>query len=125
VRNRGWFETDLGDMLTEHGVALVLQDLHYMPRLDWTTADFVVVRWLGRRKDIETFDRIQIDRAEELAGWAARVQAFLDQGLDVYGYFNNHYAGHSPSSVLQFAELLGQPLRPSGPGVGDQLSMDL
>lgn len=126
VRNRGWFETDFGEMLSEHGVALVLQDLHYMPKLDWTTSDLVVIRWLGRRKDIEIFDRIQIDRTEELEGWAARVQTFLDEGLDVYGYFNNHYAGHSPSSVRQFAEMLGQPLRPpEGPGIGDQLSMDL
>lgn len=126
VRNRAWLETDFGEMLSEHGVALVLQDLHYMPKLDWTTADFVVIRWLGRRKDIETFDRIQIDRSEELSGWAARVQAFLDAGLDVYGYFNNHYAGHSPSSVRQFAEMLGQPLQSADdPGIGGQLSMGL
>lgn len=126
VRNRGWLDTDFGEMLSEHGVSLVLQDLHYMPKLDWTTADFVVIRWLGRRKDIEAFDRIQIDRTEELTGWADRVQSFLDAGLDVYGYFNNHYAGHSPSSVRQFAEMLGQPLQPADDSdIGSQLSMDL
>jgi uncharacterized protein YecE (DUF72 family) len=34
------------------------------------------------------------------------VRAFLEAGVDVYGYFNNHYAGHSPASVRQFEEML-------------------
>ena len=114
VRNRGWLKPDTGEMLSQHNVALVLQDLFYMPKLDWITADFTVIRWLGRRQDIESFDRIQIDRSEVLANWAERVQMFLDDGLDVWGYFNNHFAGHSPASVRQFAELLGYALRPEG-----------
>jgi uncharacterized protein YecE (DUF72 family) len=75
--------------------------------LDWITADFTVIRWLGRRKDIEQFDRIQIDRTQALETWAERVKAFLEQGVEVFGFFNNHYAGHSPESVRQFASLLG------------------
>lgn len=110
VRNRGWIKPEFGDMLSERGVALVLQDLHYMPKLDWITTDFTVIRWLGRRKDIEQFDRIQIDRSEELNAWATRVRAFLSDGIEVYGFFNNHYAGHSPESVRQFASLLGVTL---------------
>jgi uncharacterized protein YecE (DUF72 family) len=42
------------------------------------------------------------------------VRAFLDDGLDVWGYFNNHFAGHSPASVRQFAEMLGIELGPAG-----------
>lgn len=126
VRNRDWLTTDFGEMLSQNNVALVLQDLHYMPRLDWTTADFVVIRWLGRRDDIERFDRVQIDRSEVLEGWAERAQRFIDEGLDLYGYFNNHFAGHSPASVRQFAEMLGVELSPAGgdPPPG-QLRFDL
>ena len=85
-----------------------------MPQLDWVTADFSVIRWLGRRKDILVFDRIQIDRTKVLETWAQIVAGFLDAGVDVYGYFNNHFAGHSPASVRQFAALLNQPLQPPG-----------
>jgi uncharacterized protein YecE (DUF72 family) len=125
VRNRGWLTPDFGEMLSERNVALVLQDLHYMPRLDWITADFTVIRWLGRRKDIETFDRIQIDRSKELAEWAAKVRGFLAAGIDVYGFFNNHFAGHSPESVRQFAALLGVDAAPPDPGSkpGGQMAM--
>jgi uncharacterized protein YecE (DUF72 family) len=108
VRNRGWLTPDLTEMLARHGLALVLQDLHYMPRLKWITADFTVIRWLGRRSDVERFDRLQIDRTAELRGWARRVRDFLEAGIDVFGYFNNHYAGHSPGSVAQFEEILSR-----------------
>lgn len=110
VRNRAWLTAHFGEMLSDYDAALVLQDLHYMPKLDWITADFTVIRWLGRRKDIQVFDRIQIDRTSTLRTWAERVNGFLDQGIDVYGYFNNHFAGHSPASVRQFAEMMGVEL---------------
>jgi uncharacterized protein YecE (DUF72 family) len=108
LRNRQWLTPELREMLTAHKTALVLQDLHYMPRLDWITADFTVIRWLGRRKDISRFDEIQIDRTDKLEWWAQRVQIFLEEGVDVFGYFNNHFAGHSPASVHQFIEILGR-----------------
>lgn len=121
VRNRKWFEQPLHEMLSSHNAALVLQDLYYMPKLDWATADFSVVRWLGRRKDIEKFDRIQIDRTDDMRSWSDTVMGFIRQGIDLYGYFNNHYAGHSPASARQFADMLGFELRPAGgPNIGHQ-----
>lgn len=111
VRNRAWLTPHFGEMLSHRNAALVLQDLHYMPKLDWITADFTVIRWLGRRKDIQVFDRIQIDRTTTLQTWAERVNGFLERGIDVFGYFNNHFAGHSPASVRQFAEMMGVELR--------------
>jgi uncharacterized protein YecE (DUF72 family) len=109
VRNRNWLTTDLAEMLSGVGVALVLQDLYYMPKMSWITSAFTVIRWLGRRSDVEHFDRIQIDRSKELMAWAERVRQFLDDGIDVWGYFNNHFAGHSPASLRQFVQILNQP----------------
>jgi uncharacterized protein YecE (DUF72 family) len=106
IRNRKWLTPNLGEMLSGCGVAFVLQDLYYMPKMDWVTTDFTVIRWLGRRSDISTFDRIQIDRTKELTGWAERVRSFLGDGVDVYGYFNNHFSGHSPGSLRQFEAIL-------------------
>jgi uncharacterized protein YecE (DUF72 family) len=106
VRQRRWLTPALRQMLERRGAALVLQDLYYMPRVDWITAPFTVIRWLGRRSDISHFDRLQIDRRRDLAPWASRVRRFLEAGVDIYGYFNNHFAGHSPGSVRQFEEIL-------------------
>jgi uncharacterized protein YecE (DUF72 family) len=108
VRNRAWLRGGLHELLQRGKVALVLQDLHGMPRLDWLTSDFSVIRWLGRRKDIQRFDRIQIDRSAEMLEWVGRVGEFLEADIDVYGYFNNHYAGHSPASARQFASMMAE-----------------
>lgn len=125
VRNRGWLKPELREMLSQHNAALVLQDLHYMPKLDWITADFTVIRWLGRRKDIARFDEIQIDRSQDLGEWAQKVSRFLADGVTVYGFFNNHFAGHSPESVRQFAALLGVELmdNPTESNTGTQMAM--
>ena len=64
---------------------------------------------MGRCEDLEHFNRIHIDRTQELETWAERVQRFIEDGVDVYG-FNNHYAGFSPGSVDQFSVMLGVEL---------------
>jgi uncharacterized protein YecE (DUF72 family) len=108
VRHKSWLQTDLRGRLTQRGVAIVQQDLYYMPRIDWVTTNFVYIRWLGRREDVRRFDKVIIDRSQDEAEWAGRVRTYLGQRLTVYGYFNNHWAGHSPASVQGFQALLAQ-----------------
>ncbi len=115
IRNRNWYDTEIYDMLRARNVALALHDLYYMPRYEETTTDFVYIRWLGRRAALKFFNRIQLDRKDEQAWWAERVQRFLKQGLTVWGYFNNHWAGHAPASARAFLALLGRPIEPPDP----------
>jgi len=115
IRNRDWYDTEIIAALKARGVALALHDLYYMPRREAVTADFVYIRWLGRRADLKRFDRIQLDRRDEEKWWEKRVAGFLDRRLTVYGYFNNHWAGHSPASARGFLERLGYPVEPLDP----------
>lgn len=115
VRNREWYDTKIAHMLEARGVALALHDLYYMPRRTDATANFVYIRWLGRQTDLKRFDRIQLDRRDEEEWWAEHVQRFLNQGLTVYGYFNNLWAGHAPGSARGFLERLGYPVEPLDP----------
>jgi uncharacterized protein YecE (DUF72 family) len=41
----------------------------------------------------------------DLEHWKAVLER-IAPGLATYGYFNNHYAGHSPSTLRRFAALL-------------------
>ncbi len=117
VRHKSWLTKEMFPNLTEllqaHGVALCLVQHAWMPALETTTAPFVYVRWLGRREDVpdDDFSHVRINRDVQLDRWAAQVSAYLQQGLEVYGYFNNHYQGHSPASVgamqLRLAALSG------------------
>lgn len=123
LRNRGWVTPRLLDLLRAHRVALALTDHPWMPPIqqlmrqhDVVTADFVYIRWLGDRKAIEAitskWDRLVVDRRQDTATWVAVVREFLARHLPVYGFYNNHYAGHSPSSIGLFYEIWqkGQPL---------------
>jgi uncharacterized protein YecE (DUF72 family) len=103
VRDRGWLAPPLYRLLSRTGVALVLQDIQYMPRLDVLTTDFTYVRWIGQRDRVPgPFNRVVIDRGRELDWWAERVANWLSQGIRVYCFANNHYQGYAPATVADF-----------------------
>lgn len=108
VRHKGWLKDAFYDLLRAHGTALALIDHPWMPVVDTVTADFTYIRWLGDRKNVEKdFSHIIIDRSRELARWMEILERIASDGLVVYGYFNNHYAGHSPASLAMFRSMLG------------------
>lgn len=113
VRNKHWVNARLLDALRERHVAFALIDHPWMTpvpqlmnRLDVVTAGFAYVRWLGDRKGIEEktrhWDRIIIDREEEMQTWIPVIFGLLKRGINVMGYFNNHYAGFAPGSIELF-----------------------
>jgi uncharacterized protein YecE (DUF72 family) len=116
IRNKNWLDAEFADMLREHKVALVLQDLSYMPapgelthKFDPITADWTYIRWLGDRKGIEkqttTWDKTVVDRTAELGSWVDFCYQIRKRGVLIYAYANNHYAGHAPATVEQFRNL--------------------
>lgn len=118
VRNRTWVAPALLDTLRRHRVAYALLDHPWMPpadelvsKLDVVTSDFTYVRWLGDRKGIEartdSWDRLIVDRAADMERWVPALADLLERKIELYGYFNNHYAGHAPGSI----ELLRQVWR--------------
>ena len=116
VRNRAWIDEPLLELLRTHRVAFALIDYPRMPSIDEllrhhdvVTADFSYVRWLGDRKGIEaltpTWDRLIVDRSADMERWAPALSRLLDRSIHVYGYFNNHYAGHAPGSIRLLSEV--------------------
>ena len=119
LRNKSWLDADLLGMLREHGVALVLVDLLYMPHpadlpeklgiepRELITADFTYARLIGDRKAVddktETFDRIVIDQTPRLERWATLLRTLLEHVPEAYTYANNHYAGHGPATIRDLA----------------------
>ena len=86
------------------------------------TTDFVYVRWMGPDRDIVDYSRIQVDRMQELEAWAGVLWPLAELRVKVYGYVNNHFAGHSPESARALQRLLGiSPVDPST--LGEQMSL--
>ena len=121
LRDPAWLEGDTFESLAARGFAPALTDSPFIALTAMLEAveraatgpSFAYVRWLGSR-DITDYSRIQVDRDDELRRWASALPVLLDRGIDVYGYFNNHYAGHSPASARTFLALIGET--PPDPG---------
>jgi uncharacterized protein YecE (DUF72 family) len=116
VRNKYWVNARLLDILRKKGVALALIDHPWMTpisqlvnKLDVVTAGFAYLRWLGDRKGIEEktqhWDRIIIDREDEMRIWIPVIRQLLKRKIQVMGYFNNHYAGFGPGSIELFGKV--------------------
>jgi uncharacterized protein YecE (DUF72 family) len=117
VRQSRWMTSEvlphLRELLARHGVALALSDGRWIPRetmlelVERPTADFLYVRWMGPDRDITDYSRVQFDRSEEMRAWSVALKQAANT-IDVFGFFNNHFAGHSPASAREMQRLLGQ-----------------
>ncbi len=127
-RQRTWISNDTLAMLRDAGVALALSDGRWIPR-DWLlklcehpTADFAYLRWMGPDRSITDYSQLQVDRSAELDAWAAMIPVLQGQVREVYGFVNNHFAGHSPASVRMLQQRLGlATIDPTT--IGDQPSL--
>ena len=62
-RHHSWHAREVWDLLRARHAALAWTEWRDLPRVSEVTADFLYLRWLGDRREIEKYDRVQIDRA--------------------------------------------------------------
>jgi uncharacterized protein YecE (DUF72 family) len=114
-RDANWLNEQTINTLARKNVALTLTDSRWIHRtasfrfIENYPADFAYVRWLGPR-ELTDYSRIQLDRSRELSQWAESFAALRERVTQIYGYFNNHFQGHSPGSCNMFKEMLGLPV---------------
>lgn len=108
-RHASWHDPVVHDALRRHGAAMAWTEWRELPRVAAVTADFLYLRWLGDRREIARYDRVQIDRESSFREWEADLTAVFGEVREVYGYFNNHWAGHSPASANEMKRRLGLP----------------
>ena len=127
-RDKAWINDGVVALLSEHNVALALTDARWIPRkqmlslAERPTADFAYIRWLGADREIVDYSRIQIDRTRELEAWMQVITNLAGRGRTVYGYVNNHFAGHSPSSARELQRMLNlTPVNPEQ--LGEQMTL--
>jgi len=101
-RDRSWLRQETFDLLKEEGVAFCIIS---MPGFDCpivATSSFVYIRMHGST-DLYG-DKYSYD---ELESWARKIRAFLDEGRDVFVYFNNDAYGYAVQNAIELRELLG------------------
>ncbi len=127
-RDKHWINDGVIALLAEHNVSLALTDARWISRkqmlscAERPTADFVYVRWMGADREIVDYSRIQLDRTRELEMWQGVLTQLAAKGRTIYGYVNNHFAGHSPASVRDLQRLLHlKPVMPEE--LGEQMTL--
>jgi uncharacterized protein YecE (DUF72 family) len=77
---------------------------------------------MGPDRAITDYSHLQYDRSAELDAWAAMIPVLQGQVREIYGFVNNHFAGHAPASVRMLQQRLGvPPINPAS--LADQASL--
>lgn len=110
-RHASWKDADVLPFLDAHGVAVATTE-----KLD-LGGPLRYVRLLGTENSVARFDTRQMDRGDDLAIWAARLDAarrdagnggaYADRPLLVY--VRNFFEGHAPATIADLRERLGLP----------------
>jgi uncharacterized protein YecE (DUF72 family) len=106
-RDVSWHGDGTYELLREKGAALAWTAWRELPSAPVVTADFLYIRWLGVREWVGKYDRVTLDRAAEHDAWQRDLERALPEVREVFGYFNNHWAGHSPASANEMKRRLG------------------
>lgn len=104
VREASWLHDDVYEVLARHNAALCVHDL--LPDHPWVrTADWAYVRFHGALALQEPYHGRYTGR--RLAPVARRLDAWLDEGADVFAYFNNDHEGVAVRDAEWLRDRLG------------------
>ncbi len=97
VRDPSWLHEETFTVLRNHGAALCLHDL--LPDHPWVlTADWTYVRFHGPHPFDNAYHGAYTGR--RLWRIANRLREWVDDGVDVFAYFNNDFEGHTVKDAL-------------------------
>jgi uncharacterized protein YecE (DUF72 family) len=104
VRHRTFAGPETVQLLREHDVALVVADTAgRWPLIEEPTSDHMYVRLHGDRELYASgYSASALDR------WAAKCQAWAEDGLDVFVYFDNDAKGYAPHDAMALIERVGR-----------------
>jgi uncharacterized protein YecE (DUF72 family) len=107
VRNKKMLNEKLYSVLRDHSIALTLTPILPVPETEQITTDFAYIRWEGDRRVVNgTLGKIEVDRSNDIHGWANSITRLLEKTTQVFGYFSKYYSGHPPTDVKMLLESL-------------------
>lgn len=106
ARHASWFTAEALDLLREHRIAFVIATSGgRFPGLETTTSDTVYFRLHG---DEKLYDSNYSD--EKLEQYVFMIKVWLDDGKDIWVFFNNTMRGQAVADSGKLREMLGKIL---------------
>jgi uncharacterized protein YecE (DUF72 family) len=106
LRDRSWLDEAVYALLRQHNAAFCIYDLGGFESPHVVTADFVYIRLHGpgRVKYVGSYSGPKLDQ------WGAELRCWLDDGRDVYCYFDNTDGpGAALADAVELREMLADP----------------
>ena len=103
-RHPSCFSREMFEVLRQRAVGLVTTDQHSGLLL---SGPDVVLRLMGERDAMSVYDKVVLDRDDDLHTWAGRLEELPDWVRDTYVFVNNLYSGHAPATALDLGLRLG------------------
>jgi uncharacterized protein YecE (DUF72 family) len=107
ARHTSWFIDEALELLKRHRIAHVIAHSGgRFPSCEAVTTDFVYMRFHGPGELYASNypDEMLAEFAKEIAGW-------LQEGLDVWAFFNNDVGGYAVRNALRLRELVDTRLK--------------
>lgn len=101
-RDPSWYAEEVYALMRRHRAALCLHDMRGSATGRLRVGPFVYVRFHGPSGQYHggyPDERVQ--------SWAEWLRAQMDDGTDVYAYFNNDVGGHAPRDALTLRRFVG------------------
>lgn len=99
-RDPSWHNPQAYDALTEMGAAFCIFDLGGMVSPKMITADFIYIRLHGPDAPYKGRYTTTI-----LSGWAGAISSWIDQGREVFCYFDNDEEGYAVEDALKLRSM--------------------
>lgn len=100
-RHESWFCPEVYDVLREYDISLCIAHSSRWICNETITANYIYLRFHGGGA---LYGSNYSD--DELKEWAFKVKQWLNDGKDIYAYFNNDAQGYAVFNALEFRELL-------------------
>jgi uncharacterized protein YecE (DUF72 family) len=109
VRHQSWYEAEqtFVQLLSERGIAWAATQYPNLPEKIHAITDFVYIRWIGQHGMFLKHYQEQLNRQNDLLRWGEYLDQLPQSVKQVFGYFNNDYAGNAAATALRFMSLAG------------------
>lgn len=106
-RHASWYNKTTFELLKHYQIGWVTIDFPHIPKQINLTTNFLYIRWIGINNRYHYHSYEREDMSSQLRWWLHEVQSHLDSVSDIYGFFNNDYAGFAAGTCLRFKKLAG------------------
>lgn len=108
-RHASWEKQKTEELLQNRQVCWATTEYPGLTNQVKQTCDFLYIRWIGQHGSYDRHSYERVDKTNQLLWWKDQIQPRLDKVGEVYGFFNNDYAGYAVGSCIKFKKILGLP----------------